>query len=158
MPKALFRPKFPDKYAGDSSRIIARSSWELIYMRALDNSPVVAKWISEPKTLNISYLSPIDRKVHQYWPDFLVQYINGDIEILEIKPAKESLAEESNSLYDKLMLVKNVAKWHAADKFAKSIGARFRVITEKQMFANKTAKQSRRPRGTRGTVRTRGTR
>jgi hypothetical protein len=124
-------------------------------MQALDNSNMVTKWISEPKNLNISYISPIDRKLHQYWPDFLVQYANNSIELIEIKPLKESIAEAAKSQYDKLMLVKNMAKWKSADAFAKSIGARFRVVTEKQLFANKTTTKARRPKGT---IKPRGTR
>lgn len=153
-----FIPKNVAKYAGDASRIVARSKWELMYMSALDNSNLVAKWISEPKTLNISYLSPIDRKVHQYWPDFLVQYASGELELLEIKPLKESVQENAVSQYDKLMFIKNVAKWKAAEIFAKRIGARFRVITEKDLFKKKSTTSARRPKSSQGTVKPRGTR
>lgn len=150
-------PRNPAKYAGDPLRIVARSKWEIIYMQALDSSNLVAKWVSEPKSLNITYISPIDKKLHQYWPDFLVQYTSGELEILEIKPLKESLAEHAKSTYDKLSLIKNIAKWTAAERFAKSIGARFRVVTEKQLFARKStnapkrSKSTVKPRGTRGT-------
>src|SRR5208282_4772330 len=104
-------------YAGDPRRIVARSKWELMYMQALDNSPMVRKWISEPKNLNIAYLDPLDKKLHQYWPDFLVQYRDGTIEVLEVKPLKQSVAEKAVNNYDKIMLLKNVAKWTAADRF-----------------------------------------
>lgn len=144
-------PRNPQKYAGDANRIFARSQWELAYMRALDNSNIVAKWISEPKTLNISYINPLDKKLHQYWPDFLVQYVDGSIELLEIKPLKEAQLQTSKSTYDKLMLVKNIAKWQAADRFAKKIGARFRVITEKQLFTRKSTTQPKKTRAPRGT-------
>src|SRR5277367_3349747 len=146
----------PSRYAGDPGSVVARSKWELMYMNALDMSPMVRKWVSEPKNLGIAYISPLDKKVHQYWPDFLVQYIDGNVEILEIKPLKQSLAENATNTYDKLMLITNIAKWSAADRFAKSIGGRFRVITEKNLFRKKTAKQatpsnpsvpSRKPKG-----------
>jgi len=135
-----------DKYAGDARRVVARSRWELMYMNALDMSPMVRKWISEPKNLNISYLSPIDKKVHQYWPDFLVQYTDGNVEILEVKPLKQSLAENATNTYDKLMLIKNIAKWTAADRFAKAIGGRFRVITEKTLFRQKSTRSPNKPK------------
>lgn len=134
MAELRFIPKNPQKYAGDPLRIVARSKWELIYMQALDSSNIVAKWISEPKTLNIKYFSPLDKKVHQYWPDFLVQYVDNSLELLEVKPMKEASLDSARSTYDKLMFAKNVSKWIAADKFAKSIGAKFRVITEQQLF------------------------
>lgn len=135
--------KNPNKYKGDIRRIVARSKWELMYMQALDTSNMVRAWISEPKNLGIRYMSPLDKKVHAYWPDFLVQYIDGNIEILEIKPLKEALQEKANSTYDKLTFIKNVAKWEAADKFAKSIGARFRVITEQTLLKKKSTNTSR---------------
>lgn len=150
-----YLPMNIDKYAGDYRRIVARSKWEIAYMQALDSSSLVKRWISEPKNLNISYINPLDRKLHQYWPDFLVQYVSGEIEIVEIKPMKEALAEKAASMYDKLSLIKNMAKWQAADRFAQSIGGRFRVITEAQLFAKKAAKLPKRAkmaRKSRGTV------
>jgi hypothetical protein len=144
-----------DKYAGDPRRIVARSRWELMYMQALDNSSMVRKWISEPRNLNISYLDPIDKKVKQYWPDFLVQYRDGTLEVLEIKPLKQSIAEKATNNFDKIMLLKNVSKWTAADRFAKSIGGKFRVITEQNLFRKKTTNAARKPnvaRKSRGSV------
>jgi hypothetical protein len=137
----IFVPKFPEKYAGDPRRIAARSKWELIYMSALDTSRLVSKWTSEPRNLKITYLNPVNKRVKSYWPDFLVQYYSGEIEILEIKPAKESTKKRALTLYDKLMLAQNMAKWEAADLLAKKIGARFRVVTEDQLFKNHTKPQ-----------------
>lgn len=146
-----FVPKNPDKYAGDSSRITARSSWELIYMSALDSSPLVSKWVSEPKFLNITYQSPIDKKVKHYWPDFLIVYVNGEKELVEIKPLKEASLSEAKSNYDKLMFAQNVMKWQAAQRIAKAIGAKFRLVTEQQLFVNKN-RQPVRSRTTKSTV------
>lgn len=152
----IFVPRNPAKYAGDARRIVARSRWELAYMRALDNSIQVARWFSEPRNLNITYLDPITRQVKSYWPDFLVQYNNNTIEIVEIKPLKESLMSEAKSTYDRLMLARNAAKWQAADRLAKAIGARFRIVTERELFGTQPKRPStRRARGTTGT---RGTR
>jgi len=130
----IFVPKHPEKYAGDARRIVARSKWELIYMSALDTSNLVSKWVSEPRNLKITYLNPVNKKVKSYWPDFLIQYYSGEIEILEVKPSKEAMQKRALTLYDKLMLAQNMAKWEAADMLAKKIGARFRVITEDQLF------------------------
>jgi len=158
MGKYLYTPRNPSKYAGDPRRISARSKLELIYMQALDTSTLVNKWVSEPKTLNINYVSPIDRKVHSYWPDFLIQYRDGSIDLVEIKPLKEAVLEHAGSTYDKLELVKNAAKWQAADRFAKSIGARFRIITEKQLYRHRSTKQTKRTKGTKPARKTGGTR
>ena len=155
MASLIFIPRNPAKYAGDARRIVARSKWEIAYMQALDNSIQVAKWFSEPRNLNITYLDPITRQVKSYWPDFLVQYSNNTLEIVEIKPIKESIMSEAKSTYDRLMLARNQAKWIAADRLAKSIGARFRLVTERELFGTRV--QQKRP-STRSTVGTRGTR
>lgn len=146
-----FFPQNPDKYAGDPRKIIARSSWELIYMRALDQSPLVSKWVSEPKFLNISYMSPIDKRVKQYWPDFLIVYVSGEKELVEIKPLKEASLREAKTDYDKLMFAQNVMKWQAAQKVAAAIGAKFRLVTEAQLFVPKT-RQPQRAKTSRSTV------
>ena len=156
MARMRYMCRFPGKYAGDPQRIFARSRFELAYMQALDSSNVVAKWISEPKTLNITYVSPIDRKTHEYWPDFMVQYLDGSVELIEFKPLKEALAENAHTNYDKIMVLKNAAKWAAADHFARSIGARFKVITEKNFFRRRSSTKPKRPRTTRPARRTRG--
>jgi|SRR5271154_1002097 len=143
MARYSYLVKNPMKYAGDPNRVMARSKWEHMYMQALDTSPMVRKWVSEPKNLGISYINPLDRKVHKYWPDFLVQYVDGNVEILEIKPLNKTLAENTTSTYDKIMLAQNISKWAAADRFARAIGAKFRVITEKTLFRQKTTRQAK---------------
>ena len=54
-----------------------------------------------------------------------------------------------------MLNIKNIAKWKAADRFAKSIGARFRVITEAQLFKKPATRQTKRTVSTR---KSRGTR
>jgi hypothetical protein len=155
MANLVFVPTNPKKYAGDARRIVARSSWEIAYMRALDNSIHVSKWFSEPKNLNITYLDPITKQVKHYWPDFLVQYTNNTLEIVEIKPLKEAMMSEAKSNYDKLMLIRNAAKWQAAENLAKAIGARFRLVTERELFAQAQKRPS--TRQTKGAIKSRGT-
>ena len=69
--KGYFKPRNPSKYSGDPTTIIYRSSWELKLMRYLDSHSDVIKWASEE--FSIPYVSPIDGKVHKYFPDFLVK-------------------------------------------------------------------------------------
>lgn len=152
MPAQQFR-----KFVGKGSPTF-RSSWEIAYARRLDTSPTVKAWLSEPKMLNIKYYNPINKRMREYWPDFMIEYVNGYIELVEIKPLKEALAENARNTYDKLMLIQNITKWQAADKFAKAHGWGFRVVTEAQLFA-KTGNSTRRAKSTSGTVnKARGTR
>lgn len=127
-------------------------------MKFLDSSNAVVKWASEE--LSIPYIKPTDMRVHQYFPDFVVVYRDkaGNLqkEILEVKPLKETLAEKAKNDHDKVALAINVAKWKAAEEFAKRNGMRFRVITEQSIFKQgrtaqpKQPKTIRKPTGTRG--------
>ena len=69
-----FKPRNPQKYRGDSTNIIYRSGWELKLMSYLDKHPGVLLWNSEE--IVIPYRSPIDGKMHRYFPDFYVEMIN----------------------------------------------------------------------------------
>ena len=153
-----FIPKNPQKYAGDPTKIMFRSSWETAAMKFFDSSAAVLKWGSEE--IKIPYLKPfVDPvtgkpgvKPANYFPDFVVVYQdkNGNIqkEILEIKPLKESLQEKAKTDRDKMALVVNIAKWKAAEAFARQHGMKFRVITEKSLFftpsINKKGKTTKR--------------
>jgi hypothetical protein len=156
--KARFIPKNPQKYMGNVGNIMARSSWEVAVMKFFDSSTSVVKWGSEE--IAIPYLKPTDGQVHKYYPDFIVVYQDKDgnmqKELIEVKPLKESLAEKATSQYDKVALAINVAKWKAADMFAKAHGMRFRVLTEATLFKQtpkkpKMAKTTNKPTGTKGT-------
>lgn len=136
--KGRFIPKHPEKYLGDPSRIIFRSSWEVRLFQWLDRTPAVTHWASEE--FSIPYLSPADNAVHQYYPDALVIYKDkfGNLkkEIIEVKPYKETVLTPKATERDKHALMINQAKWKAAARFAELQGMSFRVITEKTMFSN----------------------
>ena len=57
-------------------------------MLMFDDNPNVIRWASEE--LAIPYVSPVDRKRHKYYPDFLIEMKNrkGQIEtvLIEVKP------------------------------------------------------------------------
>ena len=134
--KGRFVPKNPEKYLGDPSRIIFRSSWEVKLFKWLDMTPAVLQWASEE--FSIPYLHPFKNKVAQYYPDALVIYKDkfGNLkkEIVEIKPYKETVLTPKASDSDKIALAVNQAKWKAAADFAAKQGMSFRVITEKTLF------------------------
>ena len=86
--KGKFRPKNPNKYKGNPSNIIYRSLLERRFMVYLDNNPSILKWQSEE--IIIPYVSPVDNRVHRYFPDFYIKYKNSDgkiiEELIEVKP------------------------------------------------------------------------
>ena len=85
-----FKPKKYKKYKGDPTRIFYRSLWERRFMVYCDDSAAILEWGSEE--VIIPYKSPLDNRVHRYFPDFYIKYKNreGKIirEIIEVKPKK----------------------------------------------------------------------
>lgn len=138
--KGMFHPQNPKKYRGDANKIIYRSSWEVRVMKWLDDNPNVIWWASEE--LPIPYKSPIDQKIHRYFPDFIVRLKQrGGKEktlILEIKPesqTKEPVHKRKTSRFiqEAATYAINQEKWRAADLFCKEHGWQFKVLTEKDL-------------------------
>ena len=69
--KGRFIPNHPNKYKGDIRNIIYRSLWELKFMKWCDRNVNIVEWSSEE--FSIPYLSPLDRRVHRYFPDFYMK-------------------------------------------------------------------------------------
>ena len=138
--KGRFIPKNPQKYAGDASNIIWRSTWEQRVMTWLDLNDSIIYWSSEE--LVIKYLSPVDNRVHRYFPDFIVKVRKKDnlvaTYVLEVKPeyqTKEPVKKRKTKkfLQESITYAINQAKWKAADEFCKDRGWEFKVITEKDL-------------------------
>ena len=139
--KGKFRPKFPQKYKGDPTKIIYRSLWERNCMVYFDQNPSVIKWSSEE--VIVPYKSPIDGRWHRYFPDFLIRICNkeGITEtiLIEVKPFKETREPKKRSrvtrqyLYEVKTWGINSAKWEAAIEYCKDRKWKFMIITEKEL-------------------------
>ena len=134
-------PTKPEKYAGDHTKIICRSSWEIRFANWCDLNSSVFEWSSE-ETI-IPYRSPIDNKPHRYFVDFKIKVkSNQGIKtyLIEIKPSNQRLPPKVKERKSKRYLVEcstflvNQAKWEAADRWAKDRGWEFIVLTEKHLF------------------------
>lgn len=139
MASGRYNLKFPEKYLGNPVNVFWRSSWELSAMKFFDSSPSILKWGSEE--IKIPYIKPTDGRIHHYFPDFLIVYKDktGQIrkELLEIKPLKEVRLTKKSTVYDKVSIAINEAKWKAATAFALQHGMTFRILTEASLFKNK---------------------
>lgn len=126
-----------EKYIG-KTKPYYRSSWEFTFMNFCDNNPAIINWASE--AIKIPYYNPVSGKQTVYVPDFLVVYVDANqrkhTELIEIKPSKEVTMESAKSYRDKLMVAINMAKWAAADNWARANNIRFRVVTEFDIFKN----------------------
>lgn len=129
-------PLFPEKYTGDPTNIVMRSSWETKFALWCDKNPQIIKWSSE-ETI-IPYISPVDGKTHRYFVDFKIQTANGKTYLVEIKPKKQTEPPQSKRktkryLEESATYLVNQAKWEYAKRFAKSRGWEFIVITEHEL-------------------------
>ena len=144
MPKfhqGKFHPSNPEKYMGDTNNIVYRSSWELHFLKWCDRNDSVLSYASEE--FSIPYVSPHDNRVHRYYPDGLVKmkHSDGSVKryIVEIKPKKQTQPPKpgqrrtKTALYEAMEYEKNLAKWKAAEAFAKDNGIEFRIITEEDL-------------------------
>ena len=139
--KGKYRPKFFSKYKGDPTNIIYRSLWELKFMKYCDSNRNVLKWGSE--ILALPYRSPIDNRVHRYFPDFYIKVreSNGKIReyIIEIKPKKQCMEPKPQKrktkghIYEVYEYAKNQAKWKVAKEFCIDRGMEFKIITEDEL-------------------------
>lgn len=133
-----FSPRNPRKYRGDPTNIIYRSTWECRVMNWLDTSEHIVEWGSEE--FSIPYRSPVDGKMHRYFPDFYVKVRQKDDTIrtmvLEIKPHKQTVEPTKKSRVTKQYIQEvvtygvNQAKWKYAEEFCKDRGWQFKVLTE----------------------------
>ena len=143
--KGRFKPKFPEKYKGDPTNIIYRSLWELRFMRYLDSHPDVIFWASEE--IIIPYISPLDRKVHRYFPDFLIRTKSSDgtinTTLIEIKPHAQTKVPVKKEKHPRRYINEvrtygvNMAKWKAAEEFCRDKKWQFKVLTEKELGLDK---------------------
>lgn len=143
--KRKYTPINPQKYTGDPTNIIMRSSWETRFALWCDKNPSVIKWNSE-ETI-VPYVCPTDNRWHRYFIDFKIQIRdkNGNLKtyLVEIKPDKQTRPPEVPSRRTKRFLLeaatymKNEAKWKAATNFAKDRGWEFIILTEHHLGVNK---------------------
>jgi len=127
----------PSKYVGRGTPRY-RSGWEHAFMRFCDTNENIVQWASE--SINIPYQHPLTGKQTIYVPDFLVVYRTKNntvkAEVIEIKPSGQSAITETQNSKERAIVAINYAKWAACDAWCKKQGLTFRVITEKDMFAN----------------------
>lgn len=138
--KGKFTPRNPQKYKGDPNNIIYRSTWEVRVMKYLDEHPNVIWWGSEE--LPIPYFSPVDKKKHRYFPDFITKMRKSDgtvmTYIIEVKPEKQTQPPTQKRktkayLQEAITYEVNKAKWFAAEEFCKDHGWQFLILTERHL-------------------------
>ena len=139
--KRRYTPLYPEKYKGDPTNIIMRSSWETRFANWCDKNPNVVAWSSEETV--IPYRCPTDNKIHRYFVDFKITIRDkaGSIKtyLIEVKPSKQTVPpifpgkRTQRYLAESVTFVKNQAKWDAAINYAKDRNWEFKIITETEL-------------------------
>lgn len=135
-----YTPKNPQKYTGDPTTIVYRSSWELKFMNWCDANSAVLEWCSEETV--IPYRCGTDGRVHRYFVDFKCKMMTRSgpqTFLIEIKPDAQTRPPQPGKrktqryLQESMTFIKNQSKWKYADQYCKDRGWVFKVITEKEL-------------------------
>ena len=137
--KGRYFPTNPKKYRGNPNQIIYRSLWERKVMVYCDKNDAIIEWGSEE--VIVPYLSPMDGKIHRYFPDFYMKVRQADGStkkfIIEVKPksqCKQPVKTPKRRTTKWFNEVKtfaiNQAKWKSAREFCEDKGMEFKIFTE----------------------------
>lgn len=135
--KTKYFPTNKEKYIGDLDKIVCRSLWERSVCKFCDSNPNILLWSSEE--IMVPYINPIDKKIKNYIPDFLIKFktdAGTETWMVEVKPKKQTVLKENASKNEKLTWAVNIAKWKAAEAYCKKNNFIFKILTEKELFAN----------------------
>lgn len=147
--QGYFKPKHPEKYKGDQTKIIYRSGWEFKFLKFCDENQMVLEYSSEP--FAVDYWNSVSRKHSKYWIDGWMKTRNASGQtkewMIEIKPNKfisppaapKRLTEAQTYSYvrhAKQYLI-NTDKFNAARAYAKAHNMKFGIITENFLFRQK---------------------
>ncbi len=110
-------------------------------MQWCDKNENVLEWGSEE--IIIPYISPVDNRVHRYFPDFYIRARtrNDGIKkfVIEVKPKaqcsppKPQRRKTRKFLNEVKTYAVNDAKWKAAQDYCKDRRMTFMILTEKEL-------------------------
>ena len=110
--------------------VIYRSGLEYQFIQFCENNVKIKKWAAEP--ISIRYYSRLDKKECDYYPDYVLETIDGSHIIVEVKPYGQTIKPNDNdSVWLKQQWIKNTDKWTQANKYAHDHNAKFIIVTEK---------------------------
>ncbi len=133
-----YTPTNITKYRGDVNKIVYRSLWERRFMVYCDNTKEILEWGSEE--VIIPYISPLDGRMHRYFPDFYIKVRQKDNKIkkmiIEVKPKiqcgppKTPKRKTQRFINEVRTWGVNQAKWEAAIEWCTDRNMEFKILTE----------------------------
>ena len=137
-----FHPQNKEKYKG-TIPVIYRSSWELKLFMMLDKDPRCLSWGSESCIVRYKFRG----KIHRYFIDVNAKFkTNNGVQnfLIEVKPYRQTIPpvpskrkKRKTVIYENYEWAKNQAKWKYARDYAAQRGAKFIILTEKELFKDK---------------------
>jgi len=110
-------------------------------MKYCDTNENILEWGSEE--IALPYRSPLDNKIHRYFPDFYIKVRENDGRIqkyiIEVKPKKQTIEPKVQKkktkgyIYEVTEWVRNQAKWKVAQEFCEDRQWKFKIITEDEL-------------------------
>jgi len=103
-------------------------------MSYIDQHPDIVEWGSEE--FSIPYRSPIDGRIHRYFPDFWIKKADNEILVVEIKPKKQTAPPKPQKKMTKRYITEvktwgiNSAKWKAAKAYCDDRKWKFVIMDE----------------------------
>ena len=141
--KGKYKPSNIRKYKGDPTQIIYRSLWERRFMVYCDTNENILEWGSEE--ICLPYRSPIDNRVHRYFPDFYIKVKESNSikkYLIEVKPKNKQLLQRNQEDKQKVIFVKHtsmqrIKRSGKAKEFCADRMWEFKVITEIELGIKK---------------------
>ena len=139
--KSIYKPSNPKKYKGNANNIICRSTWERKFCKWCDLTENILEWGSEE--FFIPYISPVDKRVHRYFPDFIIKIkeSTGNLKtyVIEVKPKRATIPpvpgkkQRKTLIRESMTYAVNQAKWKSAREWCADRMIEFKVITEDEL-------------------------
>ena len=139
--KSIYKPSNPKKYKGNANNIICRSTWERKFCKWCDLTENILEWGSEE--FFIPYISPVDKRVHRYFPDFIIKVkeSTGNLKtyVIEVKPKRETITpvpgkkQRKTLIRESMTYAVNQAKWKSAREWCADRMIEFKIITEDEL-------------------------
>ncbi len=143
--QGYFKPRNPQRYKGNATDIVYRSSLELKFLMYLDSHPQVIRYASEEGFMVVTYVNPLTGRSHRYFPDMWFQKKdkNGIVKtfLVEVKPHSETLppTKPKDARSSKRFMRQaatyaiNRRKWDAAEAVCAKKGWEFKIITDRHL-------------------------
>lgn len=121
-----------NKYMGDPTNIIMRSSWEEDFFLMLMNNPNIIRVGSEE--FSVKYYNVEKKRFARYFIDFYFEANTATRGfkrfLVEVKPFYQTQPPKRETNYSVMSYCVNLKKWESAIRYSRTMGFEFLILTE----------------------------